>query len=417
MFKELHPNIRARILIQFLSKVIGSMIFPFMAIYFANALNSGIAGVLVMIHVIFQFISGIYGGHLTDLLGRRRLMIIGEWVKVIAYLGMLLANSPMLHSAWITFIMMLAVSIAQGMINPAADAMLIDVSTPKNRAFMYSISYWANNLSILIGVMIGGWFFQSHFFLLLIALFILSLVTTFLTITKLTETMAPTQTRVVRSHYTLKSMFKNYQQVMIDKRFLLFTIAGIAIMSVEFQRNNYISVRLAEELQQVFLHFGSFGAIAIDGIKLLSLLTAVNTLMIVLFTGPIAKFVTKRPQEKIMYIGFGLFTFGYAITAFSNQVWLLFTATVVFSIGELLYVPTRQTILAAIIDQKKRGSYMAFNGIIFQLGKLVASLSLTISPLIGKYGMATLILLLGVSGILITKQSLEIKTEMNEETV
>lgn len=34
MFRELHPNIRARILIQFLSKVIGSMIFPFMAIYF-----------------------------------------------------------------------------------------------------------------------------------------------------------------------------------------------------------------------------------------------------------------------------------------------------------------------------------------------------------------------------------------------
>ena len=136
MFKSLHPNIRARILIQFLSKVVGSMIFPFMAVYFTKELNSGIAGILVTLNVVCQFIAGIYGGHLTDLFGRRRLMILGEWLKTAAYLGMILANSPVFHSAWLTFAMMLTVSVAQGMINPAADAMLIDVSTPENRAFM-----------------------------------------------------------------------------------------------------------------------------------------------------------------------------------------------------------------------------------------------------------------------------------------
>ncbi len=62
MFRELHPNIRARILIQFLSKVIGSMIFPFMAIYFSMEINSSIAGVLLMINVFAQFLAGMYGG-------------------------------------------------------------------------------------------------------------------------------------------------------------------------------------------------------------------------------------------------------------------------------------------------------------------------------------------------------------------
>ncbi|WP_321386624.1 MFS transporter [uncultured Enterococcus sp.] len=409
MFKTLHPNIRARIIIQFLSKVVGSMIFPFMAVYFTKELSSGVAGILVTGNVIVQFIAGIYGGHLTDLFGRRQLMIIGEALKSAAYLGMLLANSPAFHSVWLTFLMMLVVSIAQGMINPAADAMLIDVSTIENRAFMYSISYWANNLSVLIGVMVGGWFFQTHLFLLLVALFLLSLLTTALTIRLLSETLVKKGDTV--KNVGVAAVFRSYRKVMIDRRFLLFTLAGIAIMTVEFQRNNFVSVRLAEELKHLTISFGSLGELGLDGVRILSLLTAVNTIMIVLFTGPVAKWVTGRGQNRIMYIGFLLFSLGYAVTAFSNQLVILFAATVVFSFGELLYVPTRQSILAEIIDESSRGSYVAFNGIIFQLGKILASLSLMISPVIGKYGMAALLVALGLLAIGLTSRALLIKEE------
>lgn len=71
MFRELHPNIRARILIQFLSKIIGSMIFPFIAIYFSMEISSSIAGILLMINVIIQFLAGMYGGHLADIIGQK----------------------------------------------------------------------------------------------------------------------------------------------------------------------------------------------------------------------------------------------------------------------------------------------------------------------------------------------------------
>ncbi|MEI5991269.1 hypothetical protein A5881_002803 [Enterococcus termitis] len=406
MFKSLHPNIRARIFIQFLSKVVGSMIFPFMAIYFTNTLSSGIAGVLVTINVIVQFLAGIYGGHLTDIFGRRQLMIVGEWLKSAAYLGMFLVNSPVFNSVWLTFFMILVVSISQGIINPAADAMLIDVSTAENRTFMYSISYWANNLSILIGVMVGGWFFQSHFFFLLIALFLLSLLTTALTIKLLTETKSASSKQ--EQKIGVAAVFKSYRRVMIDHRFLLFTLGGIALMSIEFQRNNFISVRLAEDLKNVTLNLGIIGNIALDGVKILSILTAVNTIMIVLFTAPIASWTSNRSQKKIMYVGFFLFSLGFAITAFSNQLLVLFIATIIYSVGELLYVPTRQTILADLVDESHRGSYVAFNGIIYQVGKIIASVSLMFSPTMGKYGMAALLLLFGLLAIILTKRALAI---------
>ncbi|MBC2133308.1 MDR family MFS transporter [Listeria innocua] len=406
MFKELHPNIRARILIQFLSKIIGSMIFPFMAIYFSMEINSKVAGILLMINVLAQFLAGMYGGHLADIIGRKKLMVAGELLKVFAFLGMVLCNSPIFHSPWITFVMLLLIGVAQGLINPAGEAMLIDVSTPENRSFMYSVSYWANNLSMMIGIIVGGWFFVDYLFPLLVALFIMSFVTAWLTISLISETLKQ-KAVLKKGSYGLVGMLKNYGQVLHDYRFLLYTIGGIAVMSIEFQRSNYISVRLAEDFQALLVHFGPLGNITLNGVQIVSVLTAVNTLFIVLFTVPVARFVTKRAQQPIMYVGFTLFAIGFAVCAFANNLAVLLLATAVLSIGELLYVPTRQTILAAIVDDDRRGAYMAFNGIIFQIGKMIGSVSLVFAPFIGKYGMATFTLLLGVLSIVFSATALK----------
>ncbi|ELD8301172.1 MFS transporter [Listeria innocua] len=406
MFKELHPNIRARILIQFLSKIIGSMIFPFMAIYFSMEINSKVAGILLMINVLAQFLAGLYGGHLADIIGRKKLMVAGELLKVFAFLGMVLCNSPVFHSPWITFVMLLLIGVAQGLINPAGEAMLIDVSTPENRSFMYSVSYWANNLSMMIGIIVGGWFFVDYLFPLLVALFIMSFVTAWLTISLISETLKQ-KAVLKKGSYGLVGMLKNYGQVLHDYRFLLYTIGGIAVMSIEFQRSNYISVRLAEDFQALLVHFGPLGNITLNGVQIVSVLTAVNTLFIVLFTVPVARFVTKRAQQPIMYVGFTLFAIGFAVCAFANNLAVLLLATAVLSIGELLYVPTRQTILAAIVDDNRRGAYMAFNGIIFQIGKMIGSVSLVFAPFIGKYGMATFTILLGVLSIVFSATALK----------
>lgn len=406
MFKELHPNIRARILIQFLSKIIGSMIFPFMAIYFSMEINSKVAGILLMINVLAQFLAGMYGGHLADIIGRKKLMVAGELLKVFAFLGMVLCNSPIFHSPWITFVMLLLIGVAQGLINPSGEAMLIDVSTPENRSFMYSVSYWANNLSMMIGIIVGGWFFVDYLFPLLVALFIMSFVTAWLTISLISETLKQ-KAVLKKGSYGLVGMLKNYGQVLHDYRFLLYTLGGIAVMSIEFQRSNYISVRLAEDFQALLVHFGPLGNITLNGVQIVSVLTAVNTLFIVLFTVPVARFVTKRAQQPIMYVGFTLFAIGFAVCAFANNLAVLLLATAVLSIGELLYVPTRQTILAAIVDDDRRGAYMAFNGIIFQIGKMIGSVSLVFAPFIGKYGMAAFTILLGVLSIIFSAAALK----------
>ncbi|RWZ60852.1 MFS transporter [Halobacillus fulvus] len=382
MFKSLHRNIKIRIYTAFLSRIVGSAVFPFMAIYFTKEWNAAIAGVLVLTQVLIQFLSGLYGGFLADLIGRKRLMVVGELLKVAGFVGMFLENSPWFTSAVVTYIMMLFVGVSGGLVNPAAEAMLIDVSTKATRAFMYAVNYWAMNLSIMVGLMIGGWFFEDYFTELLAVLIGMSLLTLWMTYALIIDTYKVSK-QPSRKEYGVVPLLKNYQKVVKDGAFLAFTIGGIAILALEFQRNNFIAVRLEQDIVTRSIDFFSIFSFELDGIRLLSLLTVVNTLMIVLFTGVISRWIRGKREEPIMYMGFILFGVGYAFLAFSEYIPGMFLAVVVLTIGELLYVPTRQSILAEIVDDTKRGAYMAFNGLVFQFGKMLGGLGLVVGNVIG----------------------------------
>ncbi|KGX83859.1 MDR family MFS transporter [Pontibacillus marinus] len=401
MFKTLHPNIRIRIYTSFLGRVIGSMIFPFMAIYFTNKINATVAGVLLLIHVVVQFISGLYGGYLADLLGRKRMMVTGEWIRVIGVVGLILVNSPWFVSPWITFLMMLIIGISSGLVNPAAEAMLIDVSTKETRAFMYSINYWAVNMSMMIGMIVGGWLYKDYFFELLLSLLVMSFVVLWMTVALIHETYVVQKT--TKKEYGFSPLMKSYQTVIKDFPFVLFTLGGIMILALEFQRNNFIAVRLEDEITSRVWSFWGGMNLNIDGVKLLSLLTVENTLIIVLFTAVASKWIKGRAEQSIMYMGFILFGSGYAIMAFSNSIPTLFLAIVVLSIGELLYVPTRQSILADIVDDSKRGAYMAFNGFVFQVGKMLGALGIIVGEVIGGIGMGVAYMVLVLMGIMFSR--------------
>lgn len=107
-----------------------------------------------------------------------------------------------------------------------------------------------------------------------------------------------------------------------------------------------------------------------------------------------------------MYTGFILFGLGYFFMAFSNHLLILFVSVVVLTIGELLYVPTRQSLLADIVDDSKRGAYMAMNGLVFQVGKMIGAAGLVIGNIVGGLAMGTGFLLFVVLGIFFSKIAL-----------
>lgn len=395
--RQLHPNVRVRLVTTFLGKVTGTTVLPFLGLLFAREHGAAVAGLMLGAGYVLQFLVGLYGGALSDTRGRKRIMVWGEGAKVAAFVVMLLAALGGAGSGWI-FAATLVLALGNGLSSPAGEAMLVDVSTPESRAFMYAVNYWGNNLGYLLGVPLGGLLFRDHLPVLLGLLVLVSGVILWATATRIQESWRPTPGARPGGAPGLGQLLNSYRLVARDRAFLVLTLGGVLVLTIEFARTTFLAVRLDQDLVNAVVNVPGLGPLAFDGARALSLLTVVNTLLIVLGTAPVARFLTGRDPRRWMVVGFGLFGLGYASAMLLSAPLALTLAALVFSVGELLYVPTRQAVVADMVPAERRGAYMAVNGLVFQLGKWLAALGLVVWPLLGSVGMAALLLGLAVSG-------------------
>ncbi|MBS7427671.1 MFS transporter [Virgibacillus pantothenticus] len=407
VFFQLHKSIQLRLASSFLAISVGSMIFPFMAIYFSNYVGGVLAGILLLINTIISIITTLYGGYLSDRIGRKRILVFGEALIAISFAFMALANSPILSSVWLTFIMMLLNSFGNGLIRPASDAMLIDVSTPENRKLMYSVSYWITNLSVMIGSIIGGLFFKTHLFEMFLAITFISLIPFVIVTFFISESFKP-NVETLKEKSVLTNLYISYKKIINDRVFMFFTYASILLYSIMNQITNYIAVRLDQEFPKMQINLWKLNDIYIDGLRMVSIINVENTIVVLVFSIMSIKLLKKYNADSIFYLGIILFVGGISIVTISKSFWVILVAALIFSIGELLYVPTRQALLADIVHEQARSSYMAMNSLSIQIGRISGSLGIILGAIIGSWGMSALYIVLGIATILLFKKSMRL---------
>ncbi|MEI4803483.1 MFS transporter [Bacillus sp. FJAT-51639] len=412
-FWSMHRNIKIRIITSFLTRTVGTMIFPFMAIYFSIKLGAALAGFLLLLNVIASLIVGLYGGYIADTLGRKKVMIIGQVIQVISIACMGVVNSDYIDSAWLTFVFLLINSIGSGVMNPATEAMLIDVSTPENRKMMYSINYWAINLSIAIGAIFGGLLFEHYRFQLFMLLTGIALLTLYL-ITVYMEEVYVVQKKVEKKN-VLTDMVSNYRVVVKDKAFIVLCLGSICALSLEFQINNYIGVRLQKEFETITFSLWNGNSFDLTGIRMLSWISTENTVLVVFFSALIVKIMNHFEDRKVLYTGLFIYTIGFTIFGASNSLWVLLLAGLFQTIGEMMYVPVSQSIRADMARDDARSSYMAINGMVFQIAKMVGTLGIMIGSVIASWGMSILYCFIGISSIVLFKKAVDMYHRQGEK--
>lgn len=400
-FRDFHPNIKLRIIVGFFSGVVGSMIFPFMTIYFAVHFGAKLTGILLILNVIVGALVGFYGGYLSDVVGRKKLMVVANVLMSLVFIIATLVNSPWFTSPLITFFMFLLGSVSWGIEGPATDAMFIDVSKPNERKTMYAIMYWSSNLSVAIGGAIGAFLFEDYLFQLLLTMAVISIITALVVIFFIEESYLPPD-HVQEQHKeskVLTNILLSYKTVATDKLFILFVIAGLFIQSLEFQLTDYIAVRLHNSMPTQHLLIWS-----IDGIRMTGILRTENTVLVVLFAAMITKIIGHYKDKKVFLISIILFTIGYTSISFFNNIWILLLAMVISTIGELMRVPVQQNYLASIPPNDKRSSYMAVNAFTYQGSMILASLSVTLGAYLSKGAMSIFLLVTGLIGFLLIQR-------------
>lgn len=390
MFQSLHPNLKIRLGLNFFQKLTQTAIFPFLTIYFVRQFGATETGPLIVLTMIASFITSLYGGLLSDRYGRKRVLFIGEMLRFVCFIGMAIAGSHVMNSVVLLFIFFFLSHLLSSAITPANEAILIDDSRPEQRKYLYTLSYWIMNGSIVIGSLIGGFFFEQYLFSLLVSAAFLSFGCVFFIYLKLEDHYHSVRTK---SRKTTR-MWTGYETVIKNRLFLKYLIAGILTLSLELQLTHYLAIHFAETLQVVPLfHF------SLDGTSVLGLLRAENTILVLLLGLVLMRWTQSISERALLYTGVTLFSLGFAILPVLNDFSMLVLATACFTFGELLYVPIHQAMLARLIEDHLRSQYLAVNGLRYRGALLIGAISVSAYNVVSPGWMAITYICFGILAI------------------
>lgn len=403
-FFKLDRNIQLRIVMMFITVAIGSSVGPNMTIYYVGYFGAFLTGILLVLVQVAGFLAGLYGGHLADLWGRKRVMIAGIGLMTLGYLLAAVMNSPLYINPYITFFGFLMASVGLSFASPAEEAMMIDVSTVKNRKFIYAMIYWVINLAVMIGAGLGGWFFKTARFQLLIGTAIGALISLIIVLVWITETL-PKDKRPTHGQ-SVWAAVKSYRTVFADRRYMKFMIASIGA-TIIFTSPDYY---LAAHLSQTF-HTIDIAGVEIFGQRMLSIVTMVNTFMIVLMMGMMTKLFKHWSEMKASAVGTVLQGGGFAIMFLLTDFWPLMVFTVILTLGEMIVTPASQSLRAEMMNPEKIGAYSGFSAAIRPIGAILASGIVSASVLVGNVGAALLLLTATGISILFTYLAVQMLRE------
>ncbi|MFD2043837.1 MFS transporter [Ornithinibacillus salinisoli] len=396
-----HPVIRIRMLLQFITTIATMSVIPYLIIFFSEQLGTFITGFLFLCVMAANVIGSILGGYISDRLGRKRVILIAELIVFISFIGAALVNSPWYTFPYITFFLFIFIQLSTGATTPVYQALIIDVSHPDNRKSIYTYVYWLRNMATAIGSMIGAFLFFEYHFYLFIGVAVCTLFSFMITFFFIQETFTPTKEVSVitktKSGYLLPpfiQIIQTYKKVLLHRFFIILTVATLLMVSVEEQLTNYIGVRLVNEIPEAVPLLSLF-SFSVDGMNLVGMLKTTNTLIVVFCTMLITWILQRMNERLVLLIGLCLFFVGYTIISYSTLPLLLIIAMVFASIGEIMYAPIQQTMLANTIPDNERSTYMAMYTIAAILGVSTAGVFLIISNWIPAIAFTIIIALMG----------------------
>ncbi|MCB6840456.1 MFS transporter [Weissella viridescens] len=384
-FMALDRNLKLRALTVFLTVLLGSSIGPNMTIYYVQHFGSFWTGVLLMVVSIAGLIFGLYGGHIADVIGRKRTIEYGQIAMVIGYAIAMVNNSPWLVNPFVTFFGFLLAMIGSSLADPAEQAMMIDSSTPQNRRFVFALIYWILNIGVMIGAAIGGWFFRDYLFELLLFMTIVPIINYCIVRFGMTETLERSEHEQTTS---ILSALKGYWAVLKDRRYLTFAMASVLASVVYLQPDYYLAAHLSQSF-----HEYNFLGMDIYGQRMLSLMLVFNTVIIIFVMGWVTRATEKWRLVRAFALGVLLQGGGFALSFVLQDFWPLILATIIFTTGEMIGVPASQTLRADMMNPAKIGAYSGVLSVTRPIGAVIASGFVSLSAVVNNWGIAALLMI------------------------
>ena len=300
IYREYPHDFWMMIVVNFIDRLGGSLLFPFFALYVTKKFNVGMTevGVLFAIFFISGFIGAFPGGALTDRFGRKGIIIFSLIATSFSTLLMGFVNE---------FQFFLTVAFISGIFTdvggPAYEAVFMDMLPEEKRASGFGIRRVAFNLAIVFGPMIGGFIAARSYLALFIIDAIVSAIVALIVYMIIPETKPVAEEG--KEQESTAQTFKGYLRVLKDGKFMAFTFVCLLTWLVYMNMNTTLGVFLRDQHGVPKSGYGT--------------LISINAAMVVLFQFPITRRIEKNPPMLMMalgtfFIASGLFLYGFIST-------------------------------------------------------------------------------------------------------
>jgi predicted MFS family arabinose efflux permease len=349
---EIDRALRPVLAISLAGSIAGSTWWTFMGIWAVTVLDAKAALPFVFgVGAVLAATSGYLGGSLSDHFGRRRIMLVGEGVMV-AYPLVLLAIGDR-HTPGLVALACAGAFGALG--GSVSQALVADVVAPENHEEAYAAVRVASNLGVTVGPPVGAlMLFAGDWRLLFICVSVLS-----------------AAAFVIAFRYLpRRGMFApdappdrgSFGVIRRDASFLLFMGSAVFAWIVYVAYQEILPISLVD----------SYGfAPAAWG-----LLIVINPLLVTLFQLRLTRSVEHVPAAPRLVTAMLVMGLPFLLLIASASLAVVMLVITLFVVGEMLWVPTSQSIVAALAPADLRGAYMGAFG-------STAAVGFALAPMVG----------------------------------
>lgn len=339
-----------------LINAMGYFVFPFLTLFLTRnlSLSADKVGLYLMCVEIGRIIGALFGGRFTDIFGRKRALISFQFAIAVflfpcAFLGDSLIIPKLLTIA----------AFFNGATRPVYDAIMVDMSTPKNRKEIFSFIYLGLNLGFGIGSLIAGFLYTRYIkFLFLGNVVIILFVCLFIYI-NIVETL-PYKVQLKNDNDKLVQK-QSLLKILLQKPIVLY-FSLVSILFYLAHSQFFFSLPL-----QINDLFGQIGP------RYFGMVMSFNCFIVVFMTMPVT--LVSRQNWPILNVTFSgiFFAIGLGMLYWIYQFSWILVSTFIWTIGEILIRTNAGVYIANHSPATHRGR---FNSLV----TISASISRIIGP-------------------------------------
>ncbi len=363
----LSPVLRWFMFAMVLANISGNMAIMLIPLYL-DELGASITqiGLVFTILSVVSLITQIFGGWISDSIGRLKAIAIGSVGGVIG--GFILVLAP----TWQVLVLALAINRLPGaMVGPSFGAFIAENSKEENRGRVFGVTDMIYQICGIVGPSLGGFLVSQYSYkiMFLVAAILYTLAA------GLRIWMATTM-KSASSHETQDLSWNSFG---ISVKTLITMIAGGGVITWIFLTDGIrdAAYQLSREIEPLYLE--QIGGLDIQEIGILSSLFSIAMLLTPMISGKLSDKYGERVP-----ISSGFFLIFIAYTIFLNVIGFVPFAVVwvIFGLGVGLLSPAYSSLISKVVPHSKLG---AFNGVFYSSIGLISLPASYLGTLMWKY--------------------------------